>query len=219
MKLRIVKRLLEANERIAEENRRLLRENGVFTINLMSAPGAGKTSLLVRTIEALRDKVSIGVIEGDITGTDDAERIDALGVPVVQLNTEGACHLDAGMIREALEDIPLGGIELLFIENVGNLVCPAEFNVGEDVKAMVLSVTEGDDKPLKYPLMFRESGVLVINKTDLLPHTDVDMDKIRRSALSINPGLRIFEVSCRRGTGLTEWTDYLGALSVGTGMY
>jgi len=219
LKLRIVKRLLEANERIAEENRRLLRENGVFTINLMSAPGAGKTSLLVRTIEALMDKVSIGVIEGDITGTDDAERIDALGVPVVQLNTEGACHLDAGMIREALEDIPLGGIELLFIENVGNLVCPAEFNVGEDVKAMVLSVTEGDDKPLKYPLMFKESGVLVINKTDLLPHTDVDMDKIRRSALSINPGLRIFEVSCRTGTGLTEWTDYLGALSVGTGMY
>jgi len=212
VKIKVVKRLLEANDRVAEENRRLLKEKGIFTINLMSGPGAGKTSVLVRTIEALKDRVPIGVIEGDITGTDDAARIDALGVPVVQINTEGACHLDAGMVREALDEIPLESISLLFIENVGNLVCPAEFNVGEDVKIMVLSVTEGDDKPLKYPLMFRESDALIINKTDLLPHTDVDMEKIRDNALSLNPGLKIFEVSCRTGSGIPAWTAYLSTL-------
>ena len=212
MKVKVVRRILEANEKIAEDNRNLFKEKGIFTINLMSGPGAGKTSLLVRTIEALKDKVSIGVIEGDITGTDDAERINALDVPVVQINTEGACHLDANMIREALEEIPLNDISLLFIENVGNLVCPAEFNVGEDMKAMVLSISEGDDKPLKYPLMFQESGALIINKTDLLPHTDVDMGKIKRNALSLNSGLKIFEISCRTGTGLSDWTNYLTTL-------
>ncbi|VAX32343.1 [NiFe] hydrogenase nickel incorporation-associated protein HypB [hydrothermal vent metagenome] len=212
MKVKVVRRILEANEKIAEDNRNLFKEKGIFTINLMSGPGAGKTSLLVRTIEALKDKVSIGVIEGDITGTDDAERINALDVPVVQINTEGACHLDANMIREALEEIPLNDIRLLFIENVGNLVCPAEFNVGEDMKAMVLSISEGDDKPLKYPLMFQESGALIINKTDLLPHTDVDMGKIKRNALSLNSGLKIFEISCRTGTGLSDWTNYLTTL-------
>ncbi|NOY40028.1 MAG: hydrogenase nickel incorporation protein HypB [Nitrospirae bacterium] len=209
MKVKVVRRILEANEKIAEENRKLFEEKEIIAINLMSGPGAGKTSLLVRTIEALKDKVSIGVIEGDITGTDDAERINALDVPVVQINTEGACHLDADMIREALDEIPLNDISLLFIENVGNLVCPAEFNVGENMKAMVLSISEGDDKPLKYPLMFQESGVLIINKTDLLPYTDVDMEKIKKNALSLNPGLRIFEISCRTGTGLPDWTNYL----------
>jgi len=213
MKIKVVRRILEANEKSADENRRLFKEKGIFTVNLMSGPGAGKTSLLVRTIEALKDRVSIGVIEGDIAGTDDAERIDALGVPVVQINTDGACHLDAGMIREALDGIPLNGIDLLFIENVGNLVCPAEFNVGEDMKAMVLSISEGDDKPLKYPLMFRESSALIINKTDLLPYTDVDLEKIKMNALSLNAGLRIFEVSCRTGAGLKGWTDYLTAVS------
>ncbi|GMT48248.1 MAG: hydrogenase accessory protein HypB [bacterium] len=212
MKVKVVRRILEANEKIAEENRKLFKEKGIFAINLMSGPGAGKTSLLVRTIEALKDKVSIGVIEGDITGTDDAERINALDVPVVQINTEGACHLDADMIREALDEISLNDISLLFIENVGNLVCPAEFNVGEDMKAMVLSISEGDDKPLKYPLMFQESGILVINKTDLLPHTDVDIEKIKRNALSLNSGLEIFEVSCRTGAGLPDWTGYLTTL-------
>ena len=212
MKVKVVRRILEANEKIAEENRKLFKEKGIFAINLMSGPGAGKTSLLVRTIEALKDKVSIGVIEGDITGTDDAGRINALDIPVVQINTEGACHLDADMVREALNEISLDEIRLLFIENVGNLVCPAEFNIGEDMKAMVLSISEGDDKPLKYPLMFRESGVLVINKTDLLPHTDVDIEKIKRNARSLNPGLEIFEVSCRSGAGLPAWADYLTAL-------
>ena len=212
MKVKVVRRILEANEKIAEENRKLFKEKGIFAINLMSGPGAGKTSLLVRTIEALKDKVSIGVIEGDITGTDDAERINALDVPVVQINTEGACHLDADMIREALDEISLNDISLLFIENVGNLVCPAEFNVGEDMKAMVLSISEGDDKPLKYPLMFQASGILVINKTDLLPHTDVDIEKIKRNALSLNSGLEIFEVSCRTGAGLPDWTGYLTTL-------
>ncbi len=212
MKVRVVKRILEANEKIARENRSLFREKGICVVNLMSGPGAGKTSLLVRTIEALKGRVPVGVIEGDIAGTDDAERINALGVPVVQINTDGACHLDANMVRQALEDIPLDEITLLFIENVGNLVCPAEFDVGETMKIMVLGVTEGDDKPLKYPLMFQESGALVINKTDLLPYTDADVGKIKRNALSLNPRLEIFELSCRTGSGIGKWTAYLTSL-------
>jgi len=139
----------------------MFKDLGVYVINLMSSPGAGKTSLLERTIQAVKDKVKVGVIEGDITGTNDAERIDRLGVPVVQINTEGACHLDANMIADAVKDLPLKELDVLFIENVGNLVCPAEFKVGEDMKVMILSLTEGDDKPLKYPLMFQESSVLI----------------------------------------------------------
>lgn len=212
MKVKVVSRILEANERIAGENRRRFQEAGLFVINLMSAPGAGKTSLLEETITRLRSRMRIGVIEGDIYGADDAERISRTGVPVVQINTGGACHLDANMISEVLSDLPLRDLELLVIENVGNLVCPAEFNVGEDVKVMVLSVAEGHDKPLKYPLMFQESKALLINKIDLLPHLDVDMDKIRRDALSLNPGLEIFEVSCKTGKGLDKWIEWLSGL-------
>ncbi len=209
MKVKVVTRILEANDRIAEENMRRLREAGVYVVNLMGAPGAGKTTLLERTILGLKDSLRIGVIEGDIAGTDDAERINNTGVPVVQINTGGACHLDANMISEVLPDVPLGELDVLIIENVGNLVCPAEFRVGEDVKVMLLSVTEGHDKPLKYPLMFRESSVMLLNKIDLLGHLDVDMNKIRRDALSLNPSMRIFEVSGKTGEGIGRWTEWL----------
>ena len=212
MKVKVVTRILEANERLAEENRKKFTEAGVFVINLMGAPGAGKTTLLERTIRELKERTRIGVIEGDIEGSDDAERIHAAGVPVVQINTGGACHLDANMISEALDDVPLRELDLLVIENVGNLVCPAEFKVGEDLKAMVLSITEGHDKPLKYPLMFRESSALVLNKIDLLPHMDVDVAKIRNDARSLNPSIEIFEVSCKTGEGLDRWTEWLSGL-------
>ncbi|KAF0144341.1 MAG: hydrogenase nickel incorporation protein HypB [Nitrospirae bacterium] len=209
MKVKVVTRILEANERIAADNRRIFDDSGVYVINLMSAPGAGKTSLLERTIKELNKKLKVAVIEGDIAGTQDAERIGNLGVPVIQINTGGACHLDANMINEVLGELPLKEIELLFIENVGNLVCPAEFNVGEDMKVMLLSITEGDDKPLKYPLMFQESSALILNKIDLLQHTNVSIDKIKKDAMSLSPSIKIFEVSCRTGEGISEWTDWL----------
>lgn len=209
MKVSLASRILDANERIAGENRRLFRESGVYVINLMSSPGAGKTSLLERTIGGLRDRRRVGVIEGDITGTDDALRIERLGVPVVQINTGGACHLDANMIYAVLPDLPLRELDLLFIENVGNLVCPAEFAVGEDMKAMILSLTEGHDKPLKYPRMFQESSAVILNKIDLKPYIDVDVGKIRSDVLSLNPSAAIFEVSCRTGEGVDRWVDWL----------
>ena len=212
MKVKVVTRILEANERLAEENRKRFKEAGVFVVNLMGAPGAGKTSLLEKTILELKKRVRIGVIEGDIAGTDDAERIHAAGVPVVQINTGGACHLDANMISEVLPDIPLKDLDVVIVENVGNLVCPAEFKVGENIKAMVLSITEGHDKPLKYPLMFKESAVLVLNKVDLLPYVNVDMEKLKKDAISLNPELKIFEVSCKTGEGLHRWTEWLSGL-------
>lgn len=209
MKVKLTTKILNANERIAEENKKMFKEAGVYVINLMSSPGAGKTSLLEKTISAIKDKVKVGVIVGDITGTKDAERIDSLGVPVVQINTEGACHLDANMIADAAKDLPLKDLDLLFIENVGNLVCPAEFKVGEDIKVMILSLTEGDDKPLKYPLMFQESSVLIINKIDLKEFLDVSIDKIKKDAQFLNPKIKIFEVSCKTGQGIDEWTNWL----------
>jgi hydrogenase nickel incorporation protein HypB len=212
MKVKVVTRILEANDRIADENRRRFQEAGVYVVNLMGAPGAGKTTLLERTIKALKPHLKIGVIEGDIVGSDDAERIGALDVPVVQINTGGACHLDANMISEVLSEFPLKELDLLIIENVGNLVCPAEFNVGEDIKMMVLSVAEGHDKPLKYPLMFRESSALVLNKIDLLPYMNTDVNKVRNDSLALNPKLKIFEVSCTSGAGIEAWAQWLNGL-------
>lgn len=208
MKVKVVSKILEANDRIALENRRMFDKANVFVINLMSAPGAGKTSLLEKTLSQ-KTGLKVGVIEGDIAGSDDAERIERLGSPVVQINTGGACHLDANMIYEVLEEMPLEGLDILFIENVGNLVCPAEFKVGEDIKVMLLSITEGHDKPLKYPLMFQESSALVLNKMDLVPYTDVNVEKIKKDSLSLNPKLKIFEVSCKTGKGIPEWVDWL----------
>jgi len=212
VKVKVVSHILEANDRIAAENKKLFKESGVYVINLMSAPGAGKTSLIEKTIQEISANLKIGVIEGDIAGSDDARRIANLHIPVVQINTGGACHLDANMISEVLVDLPLNNLDLLIIENVGNLVCPAEFKVGENIKVMLLSIAEGDDKPLKYPLMFQESSALILNKMDLLPYTNASIDKIRKNSLSLNPKLKIFEVSCRTGEGIGKWVKWLQSL-------
>jgi len=209
VKVSLVKNVLDANDRIAAQNRELFDKNKVYVINLMSSPGAGKTSLVERTILALRDKYRIGVIEGDIQDTYDADRIAKLDIPVVQINTGGACHIDGNMIREALPTFDLSKTDLLIVENVGNLVCPAEFKIGENVKIMLLSTPEGADKPAKYPLMFQESAALLINKIDLMPYVDFDLEKAKRDALSLHKDLKIFEVSCKAATGLDAWTKWL----------
>ena len=209
MKVTVVKNVLAANDRIAAENRALFDKNGVYVINLMSSPGAGKTTLVEKTILALKDRYRIGVIEGDIQDTYDADRIAALNIPVVQINTGGACHIDGNMIREALPAFELALFDLLICENVGNLVCPAEFKIGENTKVMILSAPEGADKPAKYPLIFQESSVMVINKIDLFPYVDFDLAKAKRDALSINKELKIFEVSCKTGAGIDDWISWL----------
>jgi len=212
LKVKVVTHILEANDRIAAENRKVFDKAGTYVINIMSAPGAGKTSLIERTIKELSGKIKTGVIEGDIEGSEDAQRIGSLGIPVVQINTGGACHLDANMISEVIDDLPIKDLNLLIIENVGNLVCPAEFKVGENMKIMLLSIAEGDDKPLKYPLMFQESSALVLNKIDLLPYTNANLEKIKRDSLSLNPKLKIFEVSCKTGEGISKWVEWLQSL-------
>jgi hydrogenase nickel incorporation protein HypB len=209
MKISVVKNILEANDRIAQENRAIFDEKDLLVFNLMGSPGAGKTSLLEKTIDAIKEDLSIGVIEGDIQSSQDAERIAEKEIPVVQINTGGACHLDGNMIRDTFQGFDFDALDLLIVENVGNLVCPAEFKVGEDFKAMILSVTEGDDKPAKYPLMFRESKVLLINKIDLLPYVDCSLGKIKDEALKVNPHLKLIEVSCKTGEGLDAWYNWL----------
>ena len=209
MKIPVVRNIMEVNERMAMENRRLFDDHKLLVINIMSSPGAGKTSLLEKTIDSLGDRVRMGVIEGDVQSDQDAQRIANKGVRAVQINTDGACHLDGNMIQATFDSFDFSAMDLLIIENVGNLVCPAEFNLGEDFKAMLLSVTEGDDKPAKYPLMFRQSKVLLINKIDLLPYVNCSVEKIREVALRINPGLVIFEISCQNGEGLDAWFDWL----------
>ena len=209
MKVSVVKNILAANDRIAQENRAIFDEKNLLVFNLMSSPGAGKTSLLEKTIVALKDQLNVGVIEGDIQSTQDAERIAATGAPAVQINTGGACHLDGNMIRDTFHEFDFDALDLLVVENVGNLVCPAEFKVGEDFKVMILSVTEGEDKPAKYPLMFHESKALLINKIDLLPYVDCSVERIREESLKVNPDLVIFEVSCKTEEGLDAWYDWL----------
>lgn len=209
MKIPVVRNIMEVNERMAMENRRLFDDHGLLVINIMSSPGAGKTSLLEKTIDGLGARVRMGVIEGDVQSDQDAQRIANKGVTAVQINTDGACHLDGNMIQATFDSFDFSAMDLLIIENVGNLVCPAEFNLGEDFKAMLLSVTEGDDKPAKYPLMFRQSKVLLINKIDLLPYVNCSVEKIREEALRINPDLVIFEISCQNGEGLDAWFDWL----------
>jgi len=209
MKIPVVRNILEVNDRIADQNREIFDRNNLFVINLMSSPGAGKTSLLEKTIERLKDRLHMGVIEGDIQCSFDAERIAKKGVEAIQINTDGACHLDGNMIREAMNQLDLSALDLLIVENVGNLVCPAEFKVGENMKAILLSVTEGDDKPLKYPLMFQESRVLIINKIDLLPYVDCRVDKIKEAVSQLNRDMIIFEVSCKTGEGIDTWANWL----------
>jgi hydrogenase nickel incorporation protein HypB len=205
----IERKVLEKNEAFAEQNRRLFAGRGLFVINMVSSPGAGKTSLLEKTIERLKGKVRIAVIEGDVQTDLDARRVEQYGVPVVQIVTNGGCHLEARLVQDALQSIALDGVDLLVIENVGNLVCPANYDLGEAMKVVVASTTEGDDKPLKYPGMFRNASVLVINKIDLLPYVDCRIDELRGNALKINPRLEVFTLSCRTGEGLEEWCGWL----------
>ena len=208
-KVTIAQNILAANDTAAEDIQRRLAAHGIRTLNVMSSPGAGKTTLLERTIALLCGRVSVAVIEGDIETTADAERIEAAGAQAVQINTRGACHLEAHMIGAALDELSLTEVDLLCIENVGNLVCPAGWNLGEDARVVLASTTEGDDKPAKYPQMFAVSDVMVVNKLDLLPYVEYDVAKVRRQALAVNPHLRIFEVSCRTGEGLDAWGDWL----------
>lgn len=209
MEIDVFEGIFDRNEDLARRNEAGFAEAGVYVVNLMASPGAGKTSLVMQTIRALKDRLAIGVIEGDIASRVDADRLKELGIPVVQINTGGACHLDANMISLALPHFDLPSLDLLIVENVGNLVCPAEFRLGENLKVMILSVAEGDDKPLKYPLMFSESHVLVINKIDLLGMGDFDLEAVRSTVRKMNPEVTIFEVSARTGEGLGAWTEYL----------
>jgi hydrogenase nickel incorporation protein HypB len=209
MEIEVLADILAANDATAAENRRRCDEHGVLVINLMSSPGSGKTTLLEQTVRALAGRWRIGVIEGDIATSRDAERLAILGVPVVQINTGSSCHLDAAMVGAAVARFDLAALDLLFVENVGNLVCPAEFDVGEHYKVMLLSVTEGDEKPLKYPAMFRACSALVVNKLDLLPYTNFDLAAATGNALRINPRLTILPLSCTSGQGLAEWLSWL----------
>ncbi len=210
-KVVIAQNILAVNDAIANDIRQLLSARGIRTINIMSSPGAGKTTLLERTIERLRGQLNIEVIDGDIETSADAERILAVGGETVQINTRGTCHLEAHMIRDALNQLTLSPGSLLFIENIGNLVCPAHWDLGEDIRVVVVCTTEGDDKPEKYPHMFATSQVMVINKIDLQPYVDYDVAKVKRQALAINPDLRTFEMSCRTGSGLDVWCKWLVA--------
>jgi len=207
--IKILKNILAANEGQAALNRERFARHGLLALNLIASPGAGKTSLLERTIDGLAGRCRIAVIEGDITGDHDARRIAKTGAPVVQVNTEGGCHLNAAMIGEALREFALAELDIIIIENVGNLVCPAEFDLGEAFKIVVLSVPEGDDKPAKYPLIFSEAGAVVINKVDMLAATDFDLAKAERDIRKINPHVPIFQISCRSGQGLDAWLDWL----------
>jgi hydrogenase nickel incorporation protein HypB len=216
VKVRVVEDALDANNTIARANRDDFDRHGVTVVNLMSAPGAGKTALLERALGGL--SVRAGVLEGDVQGSLDADRLAGLHVPVVQLNTGngfgGECHLDANMVRSALPALPLEEIDLLIVENVGNLVCPAEFRVGEDVRIMVSSVAEGEDKPLKYPLMFRSSELVIINKIDLLPHVDFDMERYLHHLDAVHPGVATMQVSARTGEGVEEFRSWLERVPV-----
>jgi len=201
--------ILGANELLARKNRKLFEQDGTLVINLMSSPGAGKTTILERSLEGITGKLKIGVIEGDLYTDQDAQRIGKKGVEVVQINTEGTCHLDAGMVNKALERLPASDYQLVFIENVGNLVCPAEFDLGEDFRVVVFSVAEGNDKLLKYPLIFREARVILLNKIDLLAYTDFSLEKFQEDLAQINPSAIVFLVSGRTGEGVKAWTEWL----------
>ena len=209
MKINVMTDILEANDRIAAANSEIFKQNRNLVLNLMSSPGAGKTSLLEKTGEVLKGKLSLGVIAGDIETTRDAERLEKHKVPAVQLTTGSACHLDANMVASALPHVDLKKTDILVIENVGNLVCPAEFKLGEDYKIMILSVTEGDEKPLKYPLMFRESSLLLINKIDLLKYTNFNLKEAKANARRVHPDLEIIDISCVTGEGISDWIAWL----------
>ncbi|MCS6816742.1 MAG: hydrogenase nickel incorporation protein HypB [Blastocatellia bacterium] len=209
----IERKILEKNDEIARQNRARLAEHGILALNMVSSPGSGKTSLIERTLEHLNGKLRIAVIEGDVHTSLDAERIARYRVPVVQIVTQGGCHLDAHLVAEAMAKLDLAHLDLLIIENVGNLVCPANYDLGEAMKVVIISTTEGDDKPLKYPAMFRQAEVLVINKIDLLPYLNCRLDALKQHALQINPALKVFETSCTTGAGIPDWCAWLEAMT------
>jgi len=214
-RIEVLERIFDENDRAADANRERMHAAGVTCVNLMSSPGAGKTTLLRATLESLRGRVSAGVVEGDIETSIDADRLSGLGAQVSLLNTAngygGECHLDAPMVARALSGLDLPALDLVFVENVGNLVCPAEFDVGADHRVMICSVTEGEDKPLKYPVMFRSVDLVLVNKLDLLPHLDFDLDLLERNIQQVNPGVTVIRLSARTGDGVTEWLDWLTA--------
>lgn len=205
----IERKILEKNEELAKLNRDTFKQKSIFVLDLLSSPGSGKTSILEKTLAKISNQIGIAVIEGDVQTDNDAQRIAKHNVPVVQIITKGGCHLDAQLVRRALDSLPLDGIRLLFIENVGNLVCPAAFDLGETEKVVILSTAEGDDKPLKYPTAFREAKTCILNKTDLLPHVEFSVETFRKNALKINPGLTLFEMSAKTGEGIEVWTAWL----------
>jgi len=205
----VVQGILSANDEIARQNRALLQRHRILTLNLMASPGAGKTSLILRSIAALRARLRIGVVEGDIASTVDADRVAAIGTAVVQINTGGQCHLDAPMVRRALAKLPLAELDVVIIENVGNLICPVDFSLGEDLNVMIASVPEGDDKPYKYPGIFTAVDAIIINKVDLLPYVHFDMQAFRKLVVGMNPDVRVFAVSCETGAGIQDWTQWL----------
>jgi hydrogenase nickel incorporation protein HypB len=211
-KIEVVQNVLEANETIANRNQQLLDKHKVFVINIMSAPGAGKTSLILQTLRKLKDKLNIGVIEGDVASTVDAEKVQNEAKAVVQINTRNmpeSCSLMAVMIESALKDMPLDNLDLVLIENLGNLICPAEFTLGEHRRVLIASLPEGDDKPIKYPLIFVDADAVIVNKMDLLPHVDFDIAAFRRSVSGLNPDAEVFQISCKTGEGMEEWCSWI----------
>jgi hydrogenase nickel incorporation protein HypB len=209
MEVKVLKNILNANDQRAQENRDRFNSGAIFTVNVTASPGAGKTSLILALIHALRDTYRIGVVEGDVSSSIDAEAVDKEGIPVVQINTGGACHLDATMLSNAFPDLPMEGLDLLIVENVGNLICPASFALGEHLNLLVASVPEGHDKPHKYPLMFSKSDVVVLNKTDLLPYVPFNREAFAKGVRGLNDRAQIFEVSCKTGDGIEALVTWL----------
>lgn len=205
----VERKVLEKNDEIARRNRALFASKRIFVINLVSSPGSGKTSILERTLEYFNHRINVAVIEGDVQTDFDAQRIARYRVPVVQIVTNGGCHLEAKLVEDALGNLDLGGVKLLIIENVGNLVCPSNYDLGEAMKVVVASTSEGDDKPLKYPGMFQHASALIINKIDLLPYLNCDLSALKGNALKINPSLKVFETSCTTRSGIAEWCSWL----------
>ena len=216
MEIKVLHQIMDWNEDVSEEVRARLAERGICLINVMGSPGAGKTSLITSLIEKMKDRFRIGVIEGDIAGQIDADRIAGLGIPAVQLNTDGACHIEAMSIQNILPLLPMDDLDLIFVENIGNLVCPAEFRIGESLRITILSIPEGDDKVEKYPLMFTDTDCLVLNKYDMLPYFEFDEERVSANYDSVNPGAPLFRVSSRTGEGLDELAGYLAETAAGS---